>query len=492
MAKLNIDAVLGADGIANKKATLSVMRAANNARERLSANQDSPITVENVVPGKDFVSSLSRQAFEDACPALFERAVVIAKRALDEAGISTFDVNHFELMGGGSRIPKVITDLSDFLGRPVDRTLNTDEAAAMGAAFYAARLSSSVRVRSFAVVDRVDEQVSFQVSQDAEGTVFGKPRMLFDRDAIGTLKSVTLNRTDNFQVRLLVSHNGNSRLMGVVNVTGVPEAMETLGVASPKLPHPNNTAAVRITFKISEMGIPTVMDGEARFRYAFNKTKKVKINVTEGADATVDAPENATEGEEAKPVYETTHVIVMKRKLSAVDVSFQWAWPYLLDGEETAAAKERLTVIAKREELKEAIAMAKNDLETYLQWVKWDGILDNEEIKEKGYLTAEQEETVRAKAKEIQEWLEEGAGSSEDVTLEALQEELTKMKDIIKPIYDPYHAWKNPPVEPKKEKKSATKKSAKTNKKKAKATKKAAAKEEEPTPAEEAATDDEL
>lgn len=483
MEKLNIAPVLGADGIANKKATLSVMRAACNARERLSANQDSPVTVENVVPGKDFSTTLSRDTFEGLCPSLFQRATAVAQRALDEAGISTFDVNHFELMGGGSRIPKVIADLTDFLGRPVDRTLNTDEAAAMGAAFYAARLSSSVRVRSFAVVDKVDEQVSFQVSQDDECTVFGKPRMLFDHEAIGSHKSITLNRTKNFQIRLLVTHHNESRLMGIVNVSGVPEAMETLGVETPKLPHPNNTAAVRITFKISEMGIPTVMDGEARFRYAFNRTKKVKVNVTSPSDAGASSNDNTNETA-AAPVYENRYSIIMKRKLSPVDVSFKWAWPFLMDGEETAIAKERLTALAKGEELKEAIAVAKNDLETYMQWVKYDGILDNEEMKEKGYLTAEQEETIRAQVKASQTWLEEGPGSEESVTLEALQEQLVKIRGVVNPVFEPYNAWKNPPEESKPKAKAAAGKNVKAKKKKAKASEpevKKAGKEEAPT-----------
>ncbi|CCD12481.1 unnamed protein product, partial [Trypanosoma congolense IL3000] len=164
MSKIKISKVLGGTTIAQKKAQFSLFRAAKHAREVLSANSATPVTVEGIAPERDFNTVISRKDFEANCSELFKRFPVVAREALNKSSLSLGDIDAFEMMGGTSRTPKIINDLSAFWGREVNRTLNSDEAAAMGAAYYALRLSPHYRPHSFRIIERIPSTLSFVVN----------------------------------------------------------------------------------------------------------------------------------------------------------------------------------------------------------------------------------------------------------------------------------------------------------------------------------------
>jgi hypoxia up-regulated 1 len=143
---------------------------ANKVKEVLSANPEFPVRAEQLHAEVDLNTRITRQEFEDLCEELFQRVTSPIDQALAMAGISLDQVNAVELLGGGVRMPKVKKIIDDYFAsitaaKPDDaeknvtkvevgQHLNGDEAMAMGAAFRAANLSSSFRVRKVGMFDR--------------------------------------------------------------------------------------------------------------------------------------------------------------------------------------------------------------------------------------------------------------------------------------------------------------------------------------------------
>ena len=82
--------------------------------------------------------------------------VIIYIAALEASGMTMQEISEVVLMGAGTRVPKVQDVLLKFLdGRDLGKSLNTDEAAAMGAVYKAADLSSGFKVKKFITRDAV-------------------------------------------------------------------------------------------------------------------------------------------------------------------------------------------------------------------------------------------------------------------------------------------------------------------------------------------------
>jgi molecular chaperone DnaK (HSP70) len=437
VAKLGIPRLFGGTTLQQHKAIFSLMRAANGARETLSANVMAPVTVESVAPDRDFSTKVTREQFEEQCSGLFARAVELADKALKGAGLTPSDITSFEMMGGGVRPAKVIADLSTFLGRTVDRTLNSDEAAAFGAAYYGSRLSGYFRVKSFAINDYLPSQIYFQLSSTDNVKTPAK-RVLFEKSLLGTRKSITVNRTSDFNITLFASHDDGvtSEPLSVIRIRGITEALEELNFFSPKIKHDNNTHIVRVELRLNDNGIIVVEEVEVRFRYASNVSKKVKRQVTnettEAESVTESLNETSAESNEtteAVVTYDTVFEIQMKRRSANAKATLSLLRPLPLDAEDITASKAVLSALDKADKLKRATATAKNNLETYIQWAKGEGVLENEELREKGFLSAGELESIRAMLLEVQEWSEDGEGSYDTCTKEEFDEKLALVKN---------------------------------------------------------------
>lgn len=409
MAKMKIPKVIGGKTVAERKSQFSLLRAARQAREVLSANSKTPITVEGIAPDKDFHTEISRSDMEAKCSELFERVPKVAKEAIAQSGLTLNDIDGFEMMGGTSRTPKIIADLSAMLGREVDRTLNSDEAAAIGAAFYALSLSSLYRVRSFRVEEHIPFTISFRIAPSITNASESK-RILAEKPTLGSRRSITLNRTDDFTVELFDSNN----LFGSIAVKGVKKALKKLGFFEPSIQHPNNTHIVRIQLRFNESGFFDVEEASVIYRYAANVSTKTKVNTTSDAM-------NAS--------HETNYEIKMKRGFLPVSTSVNFAKSSALTEEEFRASKDKITQILEKERKKHEAAVAKNNLESYLFLVKRDGVLENKTAL--AQLTAEQIEALKTKLMEVEEWLEDGLGSYETCGKEEYEAKLAELKQHV-------------------------------------------------------------
>jgi molecular chaperone DnaK len=123
--------------------------AAEKAKIELSSSSETEvnlpyITAVDGVP-KHLVKKLSRAKFENLADSLFERCLRPCEQALKDAGISAGQINEVILVGGSTRIPKVQEIVEKFFGRKPNKSVNPDEAVAIGAGVQGAVLTGEVK-----------------------------------------------------------------------------------------------------------------------------------------------------------------------------------------------------------------------------------------------------------------------------------------------------------------------------------------------------------
>lgn len=98
---------------------------------------------------------MTREQLENLCSDLFERVTVPIERALSSAKLTLDEIGHIIIVGAGTRMPKVQEVLTAFTKRELGKNLNADEAAALGAVYRAADLSTGFQVKKFMTKDAV-------------------------------------------------------------------------------------------------------------------------------------------------------------------------------------------------------------------------------------------------------------------------------------------------------------------------------------------------
>jgi molecular chaperone DnaK len=123
--------------------------AAEKAKIELSSSTETEvnlpyITAVDGVP-KHLVKKLSRAKFEQLADSLFERCLKPCEQALKDAGVPASQINEVILVGGSTRIPKVQEIVEKFFGKKPNKSVNPDEAVAIGAAVQGAVLTGEVK-----------------------------------------------------------------------------------------------------------------------------------------------------------------------------------------------------------------------------------------------------------------------------------------------------------------------------------------------------------
>ncbi|CAK5272732.1 unnamed protein product [Mycena citricolor] len=100
------------------------------------------IEIDSLFEGIDFYTSLTRARFEELCGDLFRSTLDPVEKVLRDSKIDKANVHEIVLVGGSTRIPRVVKLVSDFFnGKEPNKSINPDEAVAYGAAVQAAILS---------------------------------------------------------------------------------------------------------------------------------------------------------------------------------------------------------------------------------------------------------------------------------------------------------------------------------------------------------------
>lgn len=136
------------NGVDLRKDPMALQRlkeAAEKAKIELSSQSMSEINLPYITAVDNqpihLTKSLTRSTFESIADDIFKKAIAPAQKALDLAKVTKNDITNVILVGGSTRIPKVQELVKNFFGKEPDKSVNPDEAVAMGAAIQAGVLT---------------------------------------------------------------------------------------------------------------------------------------------------------------------------------------------------------------------------------------------------------------------------------------------------------------------------------------------------------------
>ena len=136
--------------LANDKMALQRLKeAAEKAKHELSGTTETEINLPYITADqtgpKHLVKKLSRAKFESLVSDLVEKTLEPCKKALNDAGLTTTDINEVILVGGMTRMPLVQQKVKEFFGKEPHKGINPDEVVAIGAAVQGGVLMGDIK-----------------------------------------------------------------------------------------------------------------------------------------------------------------------------------------------------------------------------------------------------------------------------------------------------------------------------------------------------------
>jgi molecular chaperone DnaK (HSP70) len=140
----------------SKRAGLKLVEAVEKQRKVLSGIMETEVHVESLMEDEDLSEVLTRDMMQEIAKEVFEQIQAFLNMVKDEFKKLEVKYDSVELIGGGSRIPKIISIIQEVFEIAPSRTTNSSEAIARGATLAAVQQSGLFRFHSFNISNRID------------------------------------------------------------------------------------------------------------------------------------------------------------------------------------------------------------------------------------------------------------------------------------------------------------------------------------------------